>query len=102
MPIEVNPATSADSSARDIYLIVNEDNSVLLETDDRNNQPIRLETGEWVTAPDGKLVITLLNRDGEPRDPLTITFEMQDDTLVAQDFDPPDLNPYIGLRLKQQ
>jgi len=91
---------SDNSAGWNITMTLNADNTVTVSNDYLNGEAPLIDTGTWQSKGD-KIIVTLKERDGAPRDRLELTFELQDDTLVAVALDPPELSAYAGLRLRK-
>ncbi len=83
---DVMPAAS--SPGRIITLTLNSDNTVVMATDFMNDEPLIIEVGTWEEGADNQFTVSITGTpEEEYSEPDVITFEQQDDQIVAVEYD---------------
>jgi len=90
---------AADSKGRAIRLALQADGRAELTLDFLNDRPVVMEVGRWESDKDGRVVVTLLDRDRER--PRIFAFALQDGELTVIEYDRSDWGRE-GFRLQRQ
>ena len=79
---------AASSQGRIVTLTLFDDGTLAFDTDYLNDEPVVAEVGTWEQDADGALTISITGQaDEEYAEPNVITFEQDDDQLVAVAYD---------------
>lgn len=94
--------SSASGPGRVIHLKLTDDRRAEISTDYPDRKPVIVETGKWESGKDGKVAVTLTEKEGMSYDnPGVIAFHFQGDLLTAAEYDRKAWG-YAGLVLQKQ